>query len=144
MLSYRKHLHNCEMLSTCFPHCRLQSSALNKSSENVLDRSAGFKQRQDNGDGGIGFTTALVDLRAADDDWWGCFGCDAVAKASHVALRSSDFKVIAGVRLKVWDDRLFKTCVHLHLLTIILHLDVWRICKISVQQPLHSLYWHPW
>lgn len=65
----------------------------------------------------------MVNLRAADGDWRGGLGRDAVAKASHVALRSSDLKVVAGVRLEVWDDCLSETCVHLHLLTVILHLE---------------------
>lgn len=64
----------------------------------------------------------MVNLRAADGDWWGGLGSDAMAKASHVALRSSDLEVVAGVRLKVWDDRLPQSSIHLHLLAVILHL----------------------
>lgn len=74
----------------------------------------------------------MVNLRAADGDWRGGLGGDAVAKASHVALRSSDLKVVAGVRLKVWDDRLSQTSVHLHLLSVILHLgDVRGLVKLE-------------
>lgn len=65
----------------------------------------------------------MVDLRAADGDWRGGLGGDAVAQASHVALGGSDFEVVAGVRLKVWDDGLPQTGVHLHLLPVVLHLE---------------------
>lgn len=65
----------------------------------------------------------MVKLGAVDGDWRGCLGRDAVAKASHVALWSSDFKIIVGVWLKVWDDCLSQTSVHLHLLSVILHLE---------------------
>lgn len=65
----------------------------------------------------------MVNLGAADDDWRGGLCGDAVAKASHVSLWSRDLKVVAGVRLKVWDDCLSQTSVHLHLLSVILHLQ---------------------
>lgn len=65
----------------------------------------------------------MVDLRAADGDWWGGLGRDAVAQASHVALGGSDLEVIAGVWLKVWDDGFPHTGVYLHLLPVVLHLE---------------------
>lgn len=65
----------------------------------------------------------MVNLRAADGDWRGGLGGDAVAKASHVALRGSDLEVVTGVRLEVWDDRLSQSSIHLHLLAVILHLE---------------------
>lgn len=65
----------------------------------------------------------MVDLRAADGDWRGGLGGDAVAQASHVALGGSDLEVVAGIRLKVWDDGLPQTGVHLHLLPVVLHLE---------------------
>lgn len=65
----------------------------------------------------------MVDLRAANGDWWGGLGTDAVAKAAHVALGCSDLEIIAGVRLKIWDDCLFKASIHLHFLTVVLHLE---------------------
>lgn len=49
-----------------------------------------------------------------------------MAKAAHVSLRSRNLKVVARVRLKVWDDSLFQTSVHLHLLSVILHLEEGR------------------
>lgn len=45
-----------------------------------------------------------------------------MAKASRVPLRSSDFKVVARVRLKVWDDCLSQASIHLHFLTVIFNL----------------------
>lgn len=65
----------------------------------------------------------MVNLRAAYDDWWGGLGGDTVAKASHVALGSSDLEVVAGVGLKVWDDCPSQTSIHLHLLAVVLHLE---------------------
>lgn len=88
----------------------------------LLDRSASLQRWQDYGDSGLSFT-GVVNLRAADGDWWGGLGGDAVAKAPHVALGSSDLEVVAGVGLKVWDDCLSQTSIHLHLLAIILHLE---------------------
>lgn len=81
-----------------------------------------LQRRQDYGDCGLS-VTGVVNLRAADSDRRGGLGGDAVAEASHVALRSSDLKVVAGVRLKVRDDCLSQTSVHLHLLSVILHLE---------------------
>lgn len=65
----------------------------------------------------------MVNLGAADGDRWGCLGRNAVAKASHVAFRTRDYEVIAGVGLKFWDDCLFQTSVHLQLQMVILHLE---------------------
>lgn len=65
----------------------------------------------------------MVDLGAPDGDGWGGLGGDAVAQASHIALWGGDLKVIAGIRLKVWNDGLFQPSVHLHLLTVVLHLE---------------------
>lgn len=87
-----------------------------------LDGAASFQRRQDDGDCGLG-VTGVVDLRAADGDWRGGLGGDAVAKASHVALWGSDLKVVAGVGLKVRDDCLSQTSVHLHLQSVVLHLE---------------------
>lgn len=88
----------------------------------LLDRSAGLQRWQDYGDGGLSIA-GVVNLRAADGDWWGGLGGDAVAKASHVSLRSSYLEVVASVGLKVWDDCLSQTSIHLHLLAVILHLE---------------------
>lgn len=87
-----------------------------------LDGAAIFQRRQDDGDCGLG-VTGVVDLRAADGDWRGGLGGDAVAKASHVALWGGDLKVVAGVGLKVRDDCLSQTSVHLHLQSVVLHLE---------------------
>lgn len=87
-----------------------------------LDGAAIFQRRQDDGDCGLG-VTGVVDLRAADGDWRGGLGGDAVAKASHVALGGGDLKVVAGVGLKVRDDCLSQTSVHLHLQSVVLHLE---------------------
>lgn len=65
----------------------------------------------------------MINFRTADGDWRGGLGGDAVAKASHVALGGSDLEVIAGVRLKVWDNSLSEPSVHLHLLAVVLHLE---------------------
>lgn len=87
-----------------------------------LDGAAIFQRRKDDGDCGLG-VTGVVDLRAADGDWRGGLGGDAVAKASHVALGGGDLKVVAGVGLKVRDDCLSQTSVHLHLQSVVLHLE---------------------
>lgn len=85
----------------------------------------------------------MIDLRPADGDWWGGLGGDAVAKASHVSLRSSDLEVVVGVRLKVWDDSLSQTSINFHLLSAILHLEEGRGIAIrikgkKVKMGLHS------
>jgi len=68
----------------------------------------------------------VVNFRAPDGDWWGCLGVYAKAEASHVAFRSCDFKVVAGIGLKVGDDCLSQASIHLHLQTVILHLEGWE------------------
>lgn len=65
----------------------------------------------------------MVDFGAADGDGRGGLGGDAVAQASHVALWGGDLKVVAGIGLKVGNDGLFQPSVHLHLLTVVLHLE---------------------
>ena len=77
----------------------------------------------------------MVDLGAPDGDGRGGLGGDAVAQASHVTLWGGDLKVIAGIRLKVRNDSLFQPSVHLHLLTVVLHLEDEGRLAFSVQPP---------
>lgn len=100
----------------------------------LLDGSASLQGRQDDGDRGLR-VPGVVDLGAPDGDGRGGLGGDAVAQASHVALWSGDLKVIAGIRLKVRNDGLFQPSVHLHLLTVILHLEDGSRLAFS-EQPL--------
>lgn len=88
----------------------------------LLDGSASLQGGQDDGDCGLR-VAGVVDLGAPDGDGRGGLGGNAVAQASHVALWGGDLKVIAGVRLKVGNDGLSQPSVHLHLLTVILHLE---------------------
>lgn len=95
--------------------------AVNKPTD-VLDGSASLQGGKDDGDRGLR-VPGVVDLGAADSDGRGRLGGDTVAQASHVALWGGDLKVIAGIGLEVRNDSLFQPSVHLHLLTVILHLE---------------------
>lgn len=81
----------------------------------------GVQWGQYDGDGGLS-VPAVVDLRPIDHHGrWG-FGMNAVSQATQVALRTGDFKIIAGVRQQIGDHGLPQASVHLHLLTVVLHL----------------------
>lgn len=58
-----------------------------------------------------------------------------MAKASHVALRRGDLKVVAGVGLEVLNDGLLRPGVHLYVLMVILHLEDGSRLALS-EQPL--------
>lgn len=104
----------------------------------LLDGSASLQGGQDDGDCGLR-VPGVVDLGAPDGDGRGGLGGDAVAQASHVALWGGDLKVIAGVRLKVRNDGLSQPSIHLHLLTVVLHLEDGSRLAFS-EQPLVTLH----
>lgn len=67
---------------------------------------------------------------------------DAVSQATQVALRTGDFEIVAGVRHQVRDHGLPQAGIHLHLLTVVLHLisrlDYLHIILFAITEMLYQ------